>query len=259
MKYFIDFEFTEGFHKPFLGKKRHYIDMISVGIVCEDGREYYSVSKDFDVEKVWNTWQQRTGQGDRNNHDPKEYWLRENVLLPIFKDFYPDNLSNLHHYPTFNYSNMKSVIKNLGKSNEAIANEIYQFICSIDNANEYAGVGSLDFGAEGYLTMNPPKFYGYYADYDWVLFCSLFGKMIDLPKGYPMYCNDLIQIFNDTVENNKTVICEKFCINPTLDVKTVIKELKQLSIYPKQGNEHNALSDARWNRHLHGFLFSLLR
>jgi hypothetical protein len=246
MKYFIDFEFIEGFHKPFLGKKRHYIDMISVGIVCEDGREYYAVSKDFDLKKVWNTWQQRTGQGDRNNHEPKEYWLRENVLLPIFKDFYPDNLGNLHHYPTFNYSNMKSVIKNLGKSNGQISEEIKKFVY---NPNSVRPLG----------TNEEIKFYGYYADYDWVLLCSLFGKMIDLPKGFPMYCNDLIQTFKHLVENNKTAICEKFFINPTIDEKNVIKCLKELVIYPKQGNEHNALSDARWNKDLHDFLFSLLR
>lgn len=26
---------------------------------------------------------------------------------------------------------------------------------------------------------------GYYADYDWVAFCQLFDRMIDLPKDFP--------------------------------------------------------------------------
>jgi hypothetical protein len=26
------------------------------------------------------------------------------------------------------------------------------------------------------------QFYGYYSSYDWVAFCWLFGKMLDLPK-----------------------------------------------------------------------------
>ena len=47
MKYFLDTEFIEGFHKPLFGKKRHFIDLISIGIVCEDGREYYAVSNEF--------------------------------------------------------------------------------------------------------------------------------------------------------------------------------------------------------------------
>lgn len=40
---------------------------------------------------------------------------------------------------------------------------------------------------------------GYYCDYDWVAFCWLFGSMIDLPKGLPMYCWDLKQFLD---ENN---------------------------------------------------------
>lgn len=39
-----------------------------------------------------------------------------------------------------------------------------------------------------------PEFWGYYADYDWVLFCQLFGKMVDLPPGWPMLCLDLKQL-----------------------------------------------------------------
>ena len=29
-----------------------------------------------------------------------------------------------------------------------------------------------------------PEFWGYYADYDHVLFCQLFGTMMDLPEGW---------------------------------------------------------------------------
>ena len=38
---------------------------------------------------------------------------------------------------------------------------------------------------------NSPTFWGYYSAYDWVALCQLFGTMIDLPKGWPMYCHDL--------------------------------------------------------------------
>lgn len=65
----------------------------------------------------------------------------------------------------------------------------------------------------------PPEFWGYYADYDWVVLCQLFGKMIDLPKGWPMYCRDLKQLADDMG-------------NPKL---------------PKQSTiEHHALHDAAW-------------
>lgn len=72
-----------------------------------------------------------------------------------------------------------------------------------------------------------PKFWGYYADYDWVVFCQLFGTMMDLPKGYPMYCHDIKQL------------CDSLG-NPKL---------------PEQGKgEHNALADARWNKKAYEFL-----
>jgi hypothetical protein len=66
-----------------------------------------------------------------------------------------------------------------------------------------------------------PEFWGYFADYDWVVFCQIFGTMIDLPKGWPMYCRDLKQW------------CDQLG-NPRLP--------------PQDSTEHNALNDARWNR-----------
>lgn len=72
-----------------------------------------------------------------------------------------------------------------------------------------------------------PEFWGYYADYDWVVFCQLFGAMIDLPKGWPMYCRDIKQLCDSAG-------------NPRL---------------PKQtSTEHNALNDARWNKQAWEFL-----
>jgi hypothetical protein len=71
-----------------------------------------------------------------------------------------------------------------------------------------------------------PEFWGYYADYDWVVFCQIFGAMVDLPKGWPMYCRDIKQW------------CDELG-NPTL---------------PKQDTtEHNALSDALWNQKAYEF------
>lgn len=38
-----------------------------------------------------------------------------------------------------------------------------------------------------------PEFWADFSSYDWVAFCQLFGRMIDLPKGWPMYCRDIQQ------------------------------------------------------------------
>ena len=34
-----------------------------------------------------------------------------------------------------------------------------------------------------------PQFWAYFADYDWVLMCQTFGTMMELPRGWPMWCN----------------------------------------------------------------------
>jgi hypothetical protein len=68
-----------------------------------------------------------------------------------------------------------------------------------------------------------PVFWGYFADYDWVIFCQTFGTMIDLPNGWPMYCNDLIQVAN--------------AIQVSLNSDTI-----------KEDYNHNALTDAIWTK-----------
>lgn len=45
----------------------------------------------------------------------------------------------------------------------------------------------VDFAGES------PEFWGYFADYDWVVLCQLYGRMVDLPRGWPMFCRDVQQ------------------------------------------------------------------
>ena len=77
-----------------------------------------------------------------------------------------------------------------------------------------------------------PEFWGFYADYDWVVFCQIFGTMMDLPKGWPMYCRDLKQVLDE---------------NP---------EFLTAHITKQGSGEHNALADARWNKQVWEFLES---
>lgn len=67
------------------------------------------------------------------------------------------------------------------------------------------------------------KLYGYYSAYDHVVLSQLFGRMIDLPEGMPMYTNDLKQIIDYYGIN-----VNKLLPDPQL-------------------NQHDALSDAKWN------------
>ncbi len=41
-----------------------------------------------------------------------------------------------------------------------------------------------------------PEFWAYYGAYDWVALCQLYGRMVDLPKGWPFYCRDLKQLLD---------------------------------------------------------------
>jgi hypothetical protein len=42
-----------------------------------------------------------------------------------------------------------------------------------------------------------PEFWAWYADYDWVALCQLYGTMMDLPDGWPMYCRDYKQVADE--------------------------------------------------------------
>lgn len=192
MKYFLDTEFIED------GKT---IDLISIGIVCEDGREYYAINVECDFKKASD-------------------WVMENVLYPIGLDgrgFY----APLSQSPNDAYG----ISFCDAKVKKQIAHEVAVFLeCQAE---------TLDNGKTAYSLkkdVEKPEFWAYHADYDWVVFCQLFGTMMDLPTGFPMYCKDIKQL------------CDSLGSPELL----------------KQGNEeHNALADARWNKQTWEFLTSL--
>lgn len=158
MKYWLDTEFMED------GKT---IELLSIGIVREDGAEYYAVSADADVSRA-------------------NDWVRENVLPHL--DF----------------------TRSLPRSR--IRDEILAFM-------------TVSWSGK-------PEVWGYFAAYDWVVFCQLFGRMIDLPEGFPMYCRDVKQLCDDVG-------------NPELP--------------PQTSTVHHALNDARWTREAYLFCMGLRR
>lgn len=230
MKYFLDTEFHENFHKPLFGRKRHYIDLISIGIYAEDGRQYYAVSSDFCLKSAW-----------------KNDWLRDNVLKKIHADLCKgESIYGKTYYPDlfedFTYDCFKTLIKWHGKSNKQISEEIKMFVYQ----DGLFSNGKIE------AKQDEIEFYAYYADYDWVAFCSIFGRMIDLPKGFPMYCRDLKQSLDDKV-SKYLFDTEKKVAGRTREAST-LAIIKNKENYPKQTNEHNALADAQWNYELYKFL-----
>jgi hypothetical protein len=274
MKYFIDTEFLEGTQKEkfpislFRKETPSTIDLISIGIVSEDEREYYAISKDFNLKEAWSRFDLKQHFGDKRNQGDgtyKEYWIRENVLRQIYYELCQLDKPNLvvEGYDfNFNYSNLKRLINKYGKTNKQIAEEIKDF-CSkhlLDNSlknNKGDVINQIEADA------TPKEFYAYYADYDWVAFCWLFGKMVDLPNGFPMHCTDLKQTFDEKEKNMKMLnkygngdILNKEGAKGVFD-EDFFQKLKNHPNYPKQINEHNALADAKWGKKLYEFLKTL--
>jgi hypothetical protein len=188
MKYFIDTEFYEsGYDNP--------IRLISIGLVCEDGREYYA-EIDIDLSDV-------------------DDWLKKNVIPHLTGP---------------------------QKSRTQIAKEILEFMgwgpCGICVGLGYASASDgcirkcLNCAGLGEgLGANKPEFWGYFADYDWVLFCQLFGRMVDMPHGLPHICFDLKQLANQV-------------------------GLSKEHLQQAPETLHHALHDARWNSKFYEMLIS---
>lgn len=150
-------------------------------------------------------------------------------------DAFEQQLKNGEYNHYFTFKSFKELIYRYGKTNKEIADEIVSFTTK----------AVFDENKSGKFAWDKPEFYAYFADYDWVVFCWIFGNMMDLPNGFPMYCNDLKQVFEQK---------QDWLRLPT--AKNHI-DLKSHSHYPKQENEHSAIHDARWNKKLHEFLNTL--
>lgn len=204
MKYFLDTEFIEGFHKPLFGKRRHFIDLISIGIVREDGKTFYAISSEYDYNKA-------------------DKWVKDNVILPMYIDTV--------HGDERNRLDVHNFHKHRGLPLVVIREQVlYFFGCYRDTL---------------FWRSPPLEVYAYYADYDWVVLCSLFGRMIDLPKGFPMYCRDLKQTFDGKISQSEI---------RSIGYDKAVQRLKEKKGYPQGDNAHNALDDARWNKKLYEFL-----
>lgn len=136
--------------------------------------------------------------------DQASDWVKENVLCPMGFEVGSEGKMIIPDIPNFWFSK------------KAIAEEIFKFLGGEFN----------DDGSTKTLSAKP-SFWGWYSSTDWVAFYQLYGRLIDLPLGFPLHCCDLKQE------------CDRLG-NPKLPSKT------------KQA--HNALEDAKWIRQVSWFL-----
>lgn len=249
--FYYDCEFLEGKQdKRFLGVKygetKNMIDLISIGIVSEDNQEYYAISKDFNLKEAWNRYDVAEATTYEKMHGfsgRKVYWIRENVLKPIFREWlYEGHVKAKLLLPELNnnqftYKKFKKFLENFGKTNKQIAEDVFNF-CSGDTL-------SIEKAKHYNVKYKNINLYGYYSAYDHVCFSWLFGKMIDLPNGFPMYTCDLKQ----ELDRKNILQAEKKRLG-----FTDLSDLKMHIKYPKQEKEHSAIFDARWNKQFHEFL-----
>jgi len=172
VRFFYDCEFIED---------GHTIDLISIGIVAEDDREYYAIDRDAPWKRIY-----------------RHKWLCEHVL-PSLPLLHGDARLDVHTGPLKRRRNphVLDFQDPAFKRRVVIAAEVADFLLSGDSK---------------------PELWAWYAAYDHVVLCQLWGRMIDLPEGMPMYTHDLKQE------------CDRLG-NPEMPAQP--------------GGEHNALADAR--------------
>jgi hypothetical protein len=168
------------------------IELISIGIVADDGREYYAVNREIT-------------RGKLLKRIKRHEWLMDNVIPSLPK---PHGDWNLHMPKSWLFDYNSPLVK----SRERIAGEVRDFLYAAD-----APVLWADYGA-----------------YDHVGLCQLWGPMVELPSGLPMFTCDVQQ------------------------------EALRLGVgwdeMPKQETGlHNALEDARHNRVKRQFLKGVAR
>lgn len=172
MRYFYDLEFLED---------GQTIELISIGIVSDDGREYYAVSAD-------------ATRGRLERRIRRHDWLMTNVV-PTLPQPHGDWRNHMPKSWLFDYNSP------LVKPRAMIAREVQEFLLAADKPVLWA-----DYGA-----------------YDHVALCQLWGAMIDLPDGLPMFTCDIQQ--------------------EALRLGVAWDELPQ-----QESGQHNALADARHAR-----------
>lgn len=160
------------------------IDLISIGIVADDGSEYYAVNSDMDVDRI-----------KRND------WLCQNVVphLPLGGSGHRGQKCYQFEGTWMWSLDRKST---LVKPKWVIANEVRDFLTCISEGDR-------------------PFLWANYSAYDHVALAQLWGPMIHLPKGIPMWTHDLQQLLEQ--------------LPGSFDEPTQLD------------SEHNALADARHN------------
>ncbi|MCM8548929.1 3'-5' exoribonuclease [Streptomyces sp. STCH 565 A] len=138
----------------------HRIVLISIGMVAEDGRELYAVNEDISQDPV-------------NDAICRHQWLMENVVP---------------HLPLATGGSSK------GHGRLSMSSAYRGFFNLDMNSNAVMPRRMIRNAVRDFILATPdPQLWAWYGAYDHVALAQLFGRMVSLPDGVPMWTNDLKQ------------------------------------------------------------------
>lgn len=193
MKIFYDTEFLED------GRT---IDLISIGMVAEDGREIYCVAEEIESDPLY-------------SRICEHRWLMANVVPHLPLKPANDHWQPIEQPPISGTTLGRFALDsndNRIMPRRMLRNEVREFV------TESARFGPVELWAD-------------YGAYDHVALAQLFGPMVKLPAGIPMWTNDLRQDMARRGASDADL--------PAQDAATA----------------HNALTDARWLRDAYDALY----
>lgn len=115
---------------------------------------------------------------------------------------------------------LKNVLKPMGLDTETTSENIH--LKYLGHTADCMSRSSILHNVKHFLGSDKFELWASYASYDWVAFCQLFGKMVDLPENYPMFIHDTEQL------------------RKILGIK--------VEDFPLKNGSHNALEDAIYVR-----------
>jgi len=184
-RYFLDTEFIDN---------GSTIDLISIGIVCSDGRELYLQSCEF-------------------NHRNASDWVRDNVLkqLPMCPWGEPSKhgISGLYRADRAYHKRQggQCVDQQRGpvhncpwRTRQQMTHEVKTFFNPSDGF----------------------EMWGWCAGYDFVAICQLFGTMMDAPLNWPHYIKDIQYVLdNQGISDNELPQQEEGLHNALADARYI--------------------------------------
>lgn len=237
MKYFIGttscrlnkYKKVFGIKLPkWLSKPETEEKIISLSILGDDGRQYYAISKEFDLKEAWNFY--------IINDGIKEYFYRENILKELFNHLcYLDKWDDRHR--VFTYNNIKWLLDKYGTTEMDIILSMSEFIGYGKYLETQNGTKNNGISFEIY----------YYIDYFELLLSEsdFFKKLF---KEYDKF--DLYEKLKEKELHHKKI----WPVVDGVSHHIKISGIESLPNYPKLCYGKDALHKAEWLKKLYDFL-----